>query len=218
MNMYRRAFTILSVVTGLLIVLASCMKDKPESLPTELEWNPELAFPLGDDSFGLNAESGFDTTWFEIDSITNLPVWLDKFSVVLEGRIPINLTSFSDNIDDLNQVLFRINIYNGFPNEALMQSYFLDINQNPIDSMFSEGAIPVPPGRIMGKGETIDPSILRKDVVYEHERIVPLQNAVEVLLRATFLNPEVDTALMDYYRTYHIDVDVGMMVELTYDF
>ncbi len=46
--------------------LSSCMKDKPEALPENLVWNPELALPLGTDRFGLNEESGFDTTLFEI--------------------------------------------------------------------------------------------------------------------------------------------------------
>ena len=145
MHMYRSTFTNLAVITGLLLILSSCMKDKPESFPGELEWNPALAFPLGDDSFGLNAESGFDTTLFELDTITELPKWVGEFEVVMEGRIPIDLSSFSENIDDINQVMFRVNVFNGFPHEAQAQAYFIDIGMNMIDSMFSAGAIPVPP-------------------------------------------------------------------------
>jgi len=194
------------------------MKDKPESLPEKFLWNPELAFPLGDDSFGLNAESGFDTTLFELDPITELPLWVGDIEVVLEGRIPIDLTSLSENIDDIHQVLFRINIFNGFPNEATAQAYFVDIDLNPIDSMFLGGAILIPPGSIVGKGEIIDPAMVRTDAIFEHERVEPLQDATEILLRATFLNPEVDTALIDFYETYHIDVDIGVMVDLSFEY
>ncbi|MFH0758553.1 MAG: hypothetical protein V2B15_14795 [Bacteroidota bacterium] len=211
-------FKALTFITGFLVVLSSCMKDKPGSLPGELQWNPELAFPLGEESFGLNAASGFDTTRFNLDTVTGLPIWVGDLKVVMEGRIPLDLTSLSENIDDLNRVLFRVNIWNGFPHEALTQAYFLDIDQNLIDSMFSGGAIPVPPGKLIGNGETIDPSLVRKDAVFDRDQIARLQYATEIMLRATFLNPDVDSALYDYYRSYHIVVDIGIMADLTFNF
>ncbi len=218
MHMQRHTFTVLSLITGLLVVLTSCMKDKPESLPGALQWNPELAFPLGEDSFGMNAASGFDTTRFDLDTVTGLPIWVEDLTVVMQGRIPLDLTSLSENIDDLNRVMFRVNLYNGFPHEALTQAYFLDTDQNPIDSMFSGGAIPVPAGKITGNGENIDPALIRKDAAFDREQIARLQYAIEIMLRATFLNPDVDSALYDYYRSYHIVVDVGVMADLTFNF
>ena len=39
-----------------LVVFSACMKDKPETFPENLVWNPELAFPLGMDSLGMNGK------------------------------------------------------------------------------------------------------------------------------------------------------------------
>ena len=132
----------MAVLVFILLGAVSCLKDLPESVPDTLEWNPEVAFPLGEDSFGLNAVSGFDTSLLDLDTITGLPDWVEKvepFEVVMKGTLDINLSSISDNLDHLNRILFRVNAYNGFPNEILAQAYFQDAGLNTIDSMFSEG-------------------------------------------------------------------------------
>lgn len=220
--MVHRTLTVLLLLTTFLMAAVSCLKDMPESgedLPQLLQWNPDLAFPLGDDSFGLNAESGFDTTLWELDTLTQLPKWVNEASVEMTGRVPFDLASLSQDLDHINQVLFRLNLYNGFPHEVLAQAYFVDIGQNPIDSMFSGGRIPVYPGGIVGTGETIDPAVLRRDEVFGSDRILPLGQATEIILSAVITEhtANVDTSLIPYYRKYHFDLDIGIMVSLTVD-
>ena len=209
---------ILSCLTGILLLVVSCLKDMPESVPQNLVWDPEVAIPLGTDQFGLDSESGFDTTLFDPDTITNLPGWVDELELVMEGRVEFDLSALIADTEDLNSILFRVSIYNGFPNEVMAQGYFLDPSSNPIDSMFAGGAIPVPAGTVRGNGETVDPAVVRKDVVFEHDRIGPLEDASVILLRATIVNPEIDSSLIPYYPSYHIDVEAGAMLDLTLEF
>ena len=218
MRMFRKSSLILSCLAGLLFLSVSCMKDKPDSLPQHLVWDSEVAVPLGSDSFGLNAESGFDTTLFELDTITNLPKWVSELEVVLEGRIDFDLSSLNEDVDDVNSILFRVTIFNGFPNDVLAQVYFLDAAANCIDSMFIEGAVPVPPGTVQGIGETIEPAVVRQDAIFESDRIGPLEDASVILLRATIPNPEVDTSLIPYYPYYEINAEIGAMLDLTIEF
>lgn len=201
-------------VFGLLILLTSCLKEMPESTPQNLVWNPALAFPLGSDQFGMNARSGFDTTLFALDSITQLPEWVTRMEVVMEGRVKFDLASLNQ-LDEINQLLFRVGIYNGFPERALAQAYFLNADSVAIDSMFVNGAIIVPPGEVTGNGETIDPAVIRKNAVFEEERIAPLQDAIEILLRAVLIDPGADSTLYPYYPGYHMDLEVGVMLDLT---
>jgi hypothetical protein len=198
-----------------MLVMASCLKDKPDSLPAALVWNPEVALPLGTDSLGLNAESGFDTTLFELDPITNIPKWVEKVEVILEGTIEFDLSAMHEYLDEMNRILFRVNIANGFPNPLRAQAYFLDADSNRIDSMFSSGPVYVPAGKIQGSGETISPSRVRKDAVFEHDRIGPLQEVSRILFQAILENTGIDTALIPYYPFYHIDVEMGAMLDLT---
>jgi hypothetical protein len=198
--------------------LSACLKNMPESLPQEVTWNPELAFPLGQDRFGLNLESGFDTSLFHLDTLTGLPEWVSQLEIVLEGSIEFDLSSLNQSLEDLQGILLRVNIYNGFPNETLAQAYFLDASSAFIDSMFQEGVISVPPGSVQGSGDNIDPSLVRRDARFDGVRLEALHDAREILFRAILAFPDLDTTLIPFYPDYFIEVDIGAMLDLSIDF
>jgi len=202
----------LLLLSGLLV---SCLKDKPEAFPENLEWNPDLAVPVGIDRFGLNEESGFDTAWWDLDTLTGLPEWVGEVEIVMTGRVEFDLSAFEASNENINRVLFRVGLYNGFPHEVITQAYFIDEGSNIIDSMFSEGAIPLAPGVPLSGGEIIDPSVLRKDVIFGEERIGALHQANEIILKAAIIHPTLDTSLIPYYRDYYIDMELGLMADLT---
>lgn len=206
---------ILLLISGLLV---SCLKDKPESLPEKLEWNPGLAFPVGIDRFGLNAESGFDTTLFELDTLTGLPEWVGRLEVTMIGRVDFDLSAFDSSNEEIKQILFRVGLFNGFPHEVLAQAYFIDEGDNLIDSMFSDGAIPLPPGLPLLNEEIINPSKLIVDAVFGEERIPGLYQSTEIILKAVIVNPDIDTTLIPYYRQYYIDMELGILTDLTLTF
>ena len=217
-DQFLRTFGLMAALTAILLMAVSCLKDMPESVPETLVWNPDVAIPLSEESIGLNWESGFDTLLFELDSISGLPEWIELPEIIIEGYMDFDLSAISENLDHLNGLLFRVNLYNGFPNDVLAQAYFMDPGRNVIDSMFSEGAIPLPPGKIVDDGEIIQPSHVIEDAMFDRDRIEPLQYVTGILLRATILNPEVDTALIPYYPSYLIDVEIGAMLDLTIEF
>jgi hypothetical protein len=196
-------------------IQSSCLKDKPESLPDRLVWNPDLAVPVGTDFYGMNAESGFDTTLFELDPETDLPLWVGEVQVVMEGSITFDISILNTHIDSVNRVLFRLSVSNEFPNETTAQAYFLDASKLFLDSMFSDGPITLPPAIPIGEGETSEASVVRKDAIFDRERIEPLENATEILFRAILLNEEIDTALVPFYPNYLIQMEIGMMTDLT---
>lgn len=209
----RTVFAIsLLLLTGLLV---SCLKDKPQSLPENLIWNPDLAVPVGIDRFGLNEESGFDTAWWDLDTLSGLPEWVGELEIVMTGRVDFDLSAFEASNENMNRILFRAGLFNGFPHELMTQAYFIDESSNIIDSMFSEGAIPLAPGTPLSNGEIIDPSILRKDAVFGEEQIEALYQANEIILRASIINPIVDTTLIPFYPYYYIDMELGIMADLT---
>ena len=211
----------ISALICLLLILAgfsSCMKDKPEDFPEKVIWDPELAFPIGMKNYGMNAESGFDTTLFELDTITELPKWVEEVEVVMYGSIFFDLSDLNSFIDSADWIMFRVGVYNGFPNEALTQAYFLDASSAILDSMFSEGPLPVPAGTPISGGEIIDPSYSRKDAMFSKERLSFLKNTTEVLGRVTLLINDFDTSLVPYYPNYEIDVEIGMMTNLTIEY
>lgn len=203
------ALLILTLLTSL-----SCLRDMPEEFPGKLIWNPEVAFPLGDDVFGLNSVSGVDTALLELDTVTRLPQWASRAEVVMEGTLDFNFASIRDNLDNLNRMLFRINAYNGFPDTILAQGYFRDDSQLVLDSIFSRGPLVNPPGNLVGEGETIDPSLTIEDALFDRARIEQMDDATEIYFRAVILVRDPDIALVPYYPGYEYRIRIGAMLEL----
>jgi len=208
---------ILGSICILLLIAASCMKDRPEELPQNVIWNPELAFPLSKDTFGLNAESGFDTSLLELDTLTGLPEWIREDTIYLEGFMDFGISSLLNNLENINSILLRVNIYNEFPHEVYSQAYFVDDAMNYIDSLFHEGPETTGPGQVDKDGST-NPAHSRKDAVFDQERVLALGNATSVFFRAGFYISEVDTSLIPYYRYFEYMVDMGAMVDLITEF
>jgi hypothetical protein len=217
-KIYRRTLVATTVIVLIVPLASSCLKEMPETTPDKVIWNPSLAGPLVRDSFGMNLESGFDTSLLNLDTITNLPEWVDEVEVVMEGTVDFDLSELSTSTDFVRRLLLRVNIYNGFPNLVLTQAYFLDPGFNVIDSVFEEGALSIAAGTPIGSGETVEPTHSRRDAVFDQDRIEPLQDATRLLFRATIRNPEVDTSLIPYYPGYFIEADIGAMLDLTYEF
>ncbi len=213
-TMYRLLFVLILIV----LLPASCMKDMPEELPKNLVWEPELAIPIGKDRFGLDAKSGFDTTLFELDTLTELPQWVGMVNVALEGRLDFDLSSLETSTENINRILFRVGIFNAFPDAVMAQAYFYDNSSMPLDSMFSEGPVPVAAGTPIGRGDSCNPSIVRHDAIVSKERIPGISSATTIVIRALILKPGLDTSLIPYYRNYYIESELGNMLDLRLEF
>jgi hypothetical protein len=200
------------------MMVTSCLKYAPEELPDRFEWDPAIAIPLGDDQFGMNDVSGFDTTKLDLDTVTGLPEWVDEVLVVMEGTLDFGLSSIQENLDQINGVLFRVSCQNGFPDEIFAQAYFEDAAENVIDSMFLEGPMAVPPGRVADNGELETPGKAVQDSYFDKERILPLQDATTIALRAYFFVTDPDSALIPHYPTFEFNVHVGAMFDLSLEF
>lgn len=200
-----------------ILVFPSCMKDKPESLPENLEWNPQLALPLGEEEFGMNSESGFDTLLLEVDTVSGLPFWMGQAEVVMQGVFDFDMSSISEDLNKVNRILFRINCTNQFPHTMYSQAYFRDGNGIFIDSMFQEGPVETPAAEVRDQGASIDPGKAQHDALIEGERIPALADASTILFRSSFFVANVDTSLIQLYPTFHFHIDSGLMLDLSFE-
>jgi hypothetical protein len=213
-----KAARVLLGVSALLLLAVSCMKDRPDDLPDKLEWNPEFAIPLGADEFGLNAESGFDTSLLEYDTISGVPEWVEEDTIFLEGIMDFDMSSILENLEHINRILLRVNINNGFPHEVYSQAYFRDENMNTLDSLFDEGPVTTPPARIADDGSLQAYGSSRKDAIFPVERLMAMRSSDALYFRAGFFVTDVDSVLIPYYRDFEYVVDMGAMLELSTEF
>jgi hypothetical protein len=211
--------TVIVLLASILLAAAqSCLKDRPEILPENLVWNPELAFPLGDQEFGMNSSSGFDTILYEPDTLSGFPVWIYETEVVLEGNLDFDLGTISDNMDQVSRVLFRINIYNQFPHTVLSQAYFRDEADRLIDSIFLKGPAKTPPGTLDRDGSSLQEGYSRHDALIEEDRLSPLADAQSILFRSTLNLEDLDTLMISFYPDLNMDLQTGILLDLSLDY
>ena len=200
-----------------LMLTPSCMKDKPEALPENIKWNPQLALPLGEEEFGLNSDSGFDTLLLEIDTVSGFPLWMDQSEMVMTGVVDFDPSIISDNLDKLNRILFRVNSSNQFPHTMYSQAYFRDGGGTYIDSLFQEGPVESPAAKVSDMGGLIDPGLAQHDALIEGERIPALANAQSILFQSIFIVGNVDTSLIQAYPTFLFQIETGLMLDLSFE-
>lgn len=194
------------------------MKERPESLPGELEWNPDIAFPLGEEVFGMNSASGFDTMLFLPDTISGLPAWINEQEVVLEGLLKFDFSPIVENLEELNSVTFRVNGFNQFPHMISSQAYLLDGSMSVFDSLFTEGPVLTPAGAIGPGGGILRIGQASNDATLEGDRIAPLEDLTSLYFRATFSLEQVDAELHPFYPQLDFTVDMGIMLDLSLKF
>jgi hypothetical protein len=210
----------LSNLMGIAMALSfftSCMKDKPQALPENLLWNPQLALPLREEIFGMNSESGFDTLLLEEDTLSGLPDWLGQHEVVMEGVFDFDPSTISDNLDKLNRILFRLNCSNQFPHTMYSQAYFHDGGGNVIDSMFLEGPVETPAAIVRVQGSIIDAGKAQHDALIEGDRLPALANTQKILFRSSFIVEDVDSLLIPAYPIFLFQIDSGLMLDLSFE-
>lgn len=199
-----------------IILLAfSCLKDAPGDFDNpESTWNPNFSFPVGYASLKMDAESGFNTSLLNDLDSSGLPDWVDEIDLAMSYTMPFDLQEMSDFSEEILSIMFRLNTYNGFPNQATGQIYFLDFAYQKVDSLFINGPLTMQAGTVAGDGETVNTTHDQNDVVFNQDKIDELANVRHILIEGAILKISLDSTLIDYYPNYSLELQLGVQAEL----
>ena len=208
-------YSYLLIVISIIILALSCLDDVPEDFDNpESTWNPGFSIAIGHTSLGMNEGSGFDTLLLLIDAITGFPFWIEEVDVPLIYTMPFDMEELGEFSEEIISVMFRLNFYNGFPANAKAQIYFLDINNQLIDSLFSNEPLLIKPGTIDGNGKIVEKYYYQSDVILSQDKIDNLSTVRNLLINGGIQNLALDTNLIEYYPSYSLDIQMGLQVEL----
>jgi hypothetical protein len=201
---------LLLLILFLSFLLHSCIKEEPEE---ESKWNPNFSIAIGYTSLGMNADSGFDTLLLQINALTGLPYWTEEIDIPLSYTMPFDMGQISDFSEEIISIMFRLNTYNGFPNEALGQVYFLDMSNIIVDSLFSTGPLTLNRGIV--NGETVNYTHNQTDIIFDQSKIEELTTVRNILVQGKVSNVELNTTLVDFYPNYTLGIQLGLQAELS---
>lgn len=207
-NIFGRHKFILGVVgiIAINILINSCLADLPDDFPNDYKWEPSLAFPIGSADFGLVIPHGFDTLLLEIDPERGIPYWDLLDSIPLSGSIDFDFAEVLGDRDSINFAVLRVNAYNGFPIEIVVQAYLKDGNGNLLDSLFTPKFI-MQRGELSSGGQTS----LAVHTAYESE-FDPAR--LDLLLEAKKITFQGKIKSIPYFPNFTFRIQLGARLEI----
>ncbi|MDF1571929.1 MAG: hypothetical protein P1P82_09960 [Bacteroidales bacterium] len=193
----------------LLLAVSGCLRELPDELPTEYEWKPLLAFPIGEADFGLKIPHGFDTLLLEIDTASGFPQWAALETIPLAGAIGFDFERVLGKRDEINMVLLRVNTYNGFPIELEIQAYLEDDGGEVLDSLFFPKMI-MQRGVLQAGGRTVIATHTREEIIFDQERL-------DILLQAKKISFRGELNSVAYFPEYTFKVQLGAVLGIVTD-
>jgi hypothetical protein len=187
-----------------LLAATGCLRDFPETFPTEYKWKPLLAVPIGEADFGLKIPHGFDTLLLQVDTTSGFPLWATLETIPLEGAVAFDFQQVLGNRDEINMVLLRVNAYNGFPIEVEIQAYLEDEGGEVIDSLFFPNMV-MKRGTLGAGGRTVSATHTQEEVVFDEERL-------DTLLRAKRISFRGAVRSVSYFPEYTFKVQLAAIL------
>ena len=195
--------------------------DTLSSLPDSLSYLPDSLAGLPDsiaikvlDSLGVANSLGLDSIYYN-----------NQIRYLFQKKIPLNDNfdySFSDIIeeyDNIDSLLFRIYVKNGFPTNTNIQIYMVDSANNIIDSLFATPSNKnFPPANIDDNEKVLEPSVGSVDVPFDSTRIKKLKLTKNVLFNVDIYATSDKIQKIKFYSYYEIYIKLGVRLTFHNDF
>jgi hypothetical protein len=161
-----------------------------------------------------------DSSQFTIDMNLYLPLHGRAFDFIFQDTLDFKF----DKISELDNVLIRTYINNGFPIDIYVQAYFVyhDTTTNVtnyLDSLVVPSQIFMRSANIdLASGRVTSPSSKTTDVVADRIRMARISSANKVLIRATGASTNNGTPNVKIYSDYTIEVKIGVQTQINTSF
>ncbi|MFC2089696.1 hypothetical protein ACFLT1_02885 [Bacteroidota bacterium] len=188
----------------LLLALPGCFDDFPTSFPKEYTWEPVLAFPIGEADFGLKIPHGFDTLLLELDPLTGIPYWDLLEKIPLSGSIGFDFQEVLGKREEIDTATLRVNTYNGFPIEIIVQAYLIDEQGQVLDSLFNPKLV-MERGELAAGGRTRTYAHTQREISFNSSRL----DTLELVKKITFHG---QLTKVSYFPEYSFRIQLGAIL------
>jgi hypothetical protein len=122
--------------------------------------------------------------------------------------------TFSENIDNIESLMIRLNVDNGFPVELLSQVTLLDSNGVPLFNLLNAPENVVESALVDGNGRVSQNIVKITDFILTETEIEQMPEVRSILVTAVAKSLNGNNGLIvKIYDDYFINVKVGMQVQ-----
>lgn len=163
---------------------------------------------------GAPTSSNFITDQSKMTIRTEVELPLVGFgkNLIFQDTLPMALEG--SMFEQVESILFRINIDNGFPFNAEMQLYFTDENFVVIDSLMGADREIIASAPVDANGRSSGITNKTTDITYDRERAEKFFNAKYAIVWAKGNTPNSqNNSVVKFYEDYFMNVRLGMNVK-----
>lgn len=170
-----------------------------------------ISNPNGNQSVNFLA----DTSVLRVDAEVEMPMEGLAYGFTVTDTIPF---SFSENIDYIESLMFRINVDNGFPVELLGFAQVLDSNNNVLFDVWASPENIIEPAPVDGNGRVTESYQKITDIFLNDSQIALIGQASYLVIGGEAQSLDGTTGqIVKLFEDYVIDLRVGMQVQGRFD-
>ncbi|MEO5570308.1 MAG: hypothetical protein ABIT08_14030 [Bacteroidia bacterium] len=153
-----------------------------------------------------------DTSKLTINMEVKLPLYGTAKDFILNDTVNFNL----NNIQNIQSLMIRTRLENGFPFDTKFQVYFTDENYKVLDSLVYGDLLLMPSASVDAvSGRVISSTTKTTDHTLDRSRILKIMNAKKLILQSGVTSANNGTANVKIYADYKFNVNLGAIVKVT---
>jgi hypothetical protein len=153
-----------------------------------------------------------DTSKLALNMEVKLPLYGTAKDFVLNDTVNFTL----NNLQNMESLMIRTTLENGFPLDTKFQVYFTDENYNRLDSLVYGDLLLMPSASVdAATGKVIASTAKSTDHTLDRGRILKIMNAKKMILQAGITSANNGTTNVKIYADYKFKVNLGAIAKIT---
>jgi len=208
----------ISLLYLVLLMMTGCLDENILKVSRDIEITPSYSLPLGPLTYDIN-------DYFESLDTVSIP-WPDSLfynDTLYPNPLPylarndsifFDFNSLSSDISRVENIMFRLIVSNGYPTMTIIQVYFADQNQVPLDSVFADGPHELSPAAIDADSIVIAPYEGIVDVTMSPSFIQNMGNIRYIIIQGIIYTTRSDIPQVKFYTRYAYHVNIAVRIQL----
>lgn len=184
--------------------IAQVLNSKPHQIIYQMN---ALGNPNGQSSNNFAT----DSSKVEVEIEMELPLHGAVSELVIQDTMDFN---FEQDIQMIEEAMFRLDIENGFPIDANVQLYFTDAHHNILDSLVVGNTNIISSGALASNGKVSQPSHKVTDIFMDASRIDNIRQVEKVIIRGEMSTTQNGSTPVKIYSDYFLNVRLGAQTKL----
>lgn len=125
--------------------------------------------------------------------------------------IPFSFTDLAENIDEIDEIVFKLVAKNGFPTDAKLAVNLLNPNYGIVTNLIQDDLLT---SGTVENNKVVSPSIFKPEIKIEKNEIKNSANTAYLSFTATVQTTQGGNIFVDFYSNYKIEIHIGVIAKL----